>query len=191
MNNKKIKRLLFLFFLIDAILFGVYGYLYYVVDSKNKETAALYIVSHQAASEKEKIQGLIRTLKDTEKDRNKLSGYFVTKINAVTFIEQIEKIGKDAGIDLSVNSVSDGAKDSGTIQLSFSAAGNFPDMYRLIALIESMPYKATLKKVDVQAASDSKEGGKNWKGNFIVSLESFAPASAASPATDSDAPAKK
>lgn len=157
---------------------GVYGYLFYVVGNKNAETAVLYTTSHQQASDKEKIQGLERTLKDTEKERSNLSTYFVTKRNAVTFIEQIEQTGKSAGVDLSVNSVSDDAKGGETTQLTFSAAGAFPDIYRLTALIESMPYKVTIKKVDMQTLSDQKNG-TIWKGNFVVTLESFVATSAA------------
>lgn len=189
MNNKKIKRLLAIFFLVDILFLGVYGYLFYVVDSKNRETAALYTASHQAASDKEKIQGLERTLKETEKERNNLSGYFVTKTNAVTFIEQIEKIGKNANVSLTVNSVSDDVKDNGAIQLNFSAVGSFPDMYRLIALVESMPYKVTLKKANVLRVVDQAV----WRGDFVVKLESFTVANATTspPTRASDSTTKK
>lgn len=179
MNTKKNKRLLALFSLINIMFLGVYGYLFYVVASKNTETVVLYTTSHQQASDKEKIQELDRTIKDTEKERNNLSAYFVTKTSAVTFIEQIEKIGKNAGVDLSVNSVSGDAKGGGTTQLAFSAAGTFSDIYRLIALVESMPYKVTLKKADMQVTSDQKDGSTIWKGGFVVTLESFVATSAA------------
>lgn len=178
MNNKKIKKLLAVFFLVDVVLLCVYGYLFFVITDKNKETAALYLTSHQQSSDKEKIQGLARMLKESENDRKKLSEYFVTKTNAVAFIEQIEKIGKDVGVGLTVNSVSDAAKDKGSIELSFSATGSFPDMYRLIALVESMPYKVTLKKMDMQRAGDLKEG-ISWKGNFAVVLDGFVSANSA------------
>ncbi len=167
MKNKKIKNLLAVFFLADIALLGAYGYLFFAAESKNKETAALYGASNERNSSKEKIQGLLRALEDTEKEREKLSEYFAAKTSAVAFIEQIEKLGKNAGVDLSVSSVSDGAKGGGAIELAFSATGSFSDMYRLIALIESIPYKVMLKKVDIQRMNDSGA----WKGNFTVTLE--------------------
>lgn len=187
MKNKKIKRLLGIFFLADSMLLGVYGYLYFVADSKNTETSAFYIASHQAVSDKERIHELERTLKDTENERNKISEYFVTKTNAVTFIEQIEKVGKNAGVDLTVNSVSDEAKDAGAIQLSFSAAGSFPDIYRLVALVESMPYKVTLKKANISRAGDQ----TLWKGDFTVKMESFSAENATTTPQSSGDAAKK
>lgn len=172
MNTKKIKRNLAVFFFINIILLSVYGYLFYVVENKNAETAVLYTISHQQASDQEKIQGFGRTLKETEKERNNLSEYFAAKTSAVTFIEQIEKIGKSAGVDLSVNSVSDEVKGGATTQLTFSAEGSFSALYRLIALVESMPYKVAMKKADIQIG-DSKDTIEIWKGNFSVVLESF------------------
>lgn len=133
----------------------------------------LYAASHQQTSDKEKTKELARMLKETEKDRNKLSEYFITKTNAVTFIEQVEKIGKDIGVNLSTNAIADGAKDSGAIEFSFSATGSFRNIYQLIALIESMPYKATIKKADIQKMSDQNESSGKWKGNFIMMLWGF------------------
>jgi hypothetical protein len=185
MNTKKVKRLLAMFFLTDLLLLGVYGYLFFMTNAKTEKTTALYLASRQAASDKEKIHALERMLKETEKERARLSEYFVTKTNAVTFIEQIEKIGKNADVDLTVNSVSGETKDSGAIALNFSATGSFSALYRLIALVESMPYKATLKKTDMQR-SDQKEKAA-WKGNFTVMLESFA----AGDATTTPAETKK
>jgi Tfp pilus assembly protein PilO len=192
MNSKKIKRFIIVFSFINIVLFGMYGYLFYVVNDKNKETAVLYAASHQQAADKEKIQGLERTLKDTAKDRDSISKYFVSKTNAVTFIEQIEKVGKSANVVLSVNTVSDDAKDMGGIQLSFSATGGFSDIYRLIALVESLPYKVTLKKTDIQKTEERKEGVAVWKGNFTVMLESFTqPNTTTTPAEISSGAAKK
>jgi hypothetical protein len=192
MNSKKSKSHFVIFFLLNIALFCAYGYLFFVVDSKNKATTLLYSASHQAASDKEKIRGLERTLKDTEEDRNKLSEYFVTKTSAVAFIERIENLGKSAGVELSVNSVSDAAKNSGVLQLDFSATGSFSNMYRLMALVESMPYKVTLKKASMQKIGDQQEVTGDWKGDFMVTLESFVATSAAiAPAEASSGVAKK
>lgn len=191
MNSKKIKRFITVFSFINIVLFGMYGYLLYVVNDKNKETAVLYAASHQQAADKEKIQGLERTLKDTARDRDSISKYFVSKTNAVTFIEQIENVGKSANVILSVNTVSDEAKDVGGIQLSFSATGGFSDIYRLIALVESLPYKVTLKKTDIQKVDERKEGNAVWKGNFVVTLESFTPSNATTTPAESGGAAKK
>jgi hypothetical protein len=171
MSNKKTKRLLISFSLLNVALLGVCGYAFFFVQTKTIETAALYDISHTHASDKEKTQALARTLKETEKDRRVLSEYFVSKTSAVTFIEQIENIGKNAGVSLKVSSVSDEAKGSGGVQLSFSANGPFPEMYRLIALIESMPYKVTVKRANIQKMEG--QGSVVWSGDFAVTLESF------------------
>lgn len=173
MNNKQIKKILAVFFCIDMGLLAVYGYLFFVVNAKNKETTILYTASHEQTSDKEKIQALFRVLRDTEEDREKLSKYFITKMGAVTFIEQIEKIGKNAGVQLSVNTVSDEESGGGAIQISFGANGSFAHMQHLIALVESMPYKVTIKKADIQKIDEQKDGQAVWKGTFNVVLESF------------------
>lgn len=180
MKNQKIKRLLTAFILIDLLILGVYGYLFFTVNSKNKEIAALYAVSHKEASDNERIKELLRTLKETEKERNMLSAYFITKTNAVAFIERIEMIGKNADVNVTINSVADGEKDKSALQLNFSATGNFPNMYHFIALIESTPYKIALKKADIQKMTDR----ARWKGDFLVSLESFAASSPAATSTE-------
>lgn len=182
MNNKKVKSLLIIFSLINTVLLSTYGYLLFVMKSKNNESTVLYMASHQAASDKERTQELARMLKETEADRKKISSYFFTKANAVTLIEQIENIGKSAGVDLAVNSVSDEAKDTGVTQLSFSATGSFAALYRLVALTESMPYKITLKRVDIQEMNNQTQSGIGWKGNFTIMLGSFVSTKDAVPA---------
>lgn len=187
MNNKPIKRLLTIFFTVNMALLGAYAYLLYAVQTKNKESSALYTLSHDQILDKGKIQELERALKETEKERGKFYEYFMNATNAVAFIEQIEKLGKSASVSLSVSSVSDGIKEDGTIQLGFSATGSFVNLYRLMALVESLPYKITLKKVDFQK-SDGGEEGADWKGNFMVILESFTPTN---PAVAAIVPVKK
>lgn len=191
MSNKKIKSLLGIFFFLNAMLIGMYGYLLYAVQDKNQETTVLYSTSHQQASDKEKIKELERTLKETEKDRIKLSEHFITKANAVSFIEQIEKVGRSAEVNLSVNSVSDDVKNNTGIQLSFSALGSFSDIYRLIALVEAMPYKISLKKTALQRVGNPKEIGAAWKGDFTLAVENFTSAAVAAPQEDASAEKEK
>jgi hypothetical protein len=187
MKNNKIQRLLVIFFLINVILFGIYGHLLYSMQTKNKETAALYTASHEEDSDKEKIRELSRVLEDTKKERDNLSEYFVANTNAVTFIEQIEKVGKTAGVELTVLSVSDETKENGVVELGFSAIGGFTHLYHLIAIVESMPYKVVIKKADIQKTMEKtagqhggqKEGAVMWAGNFTVTLESFIATNAA------------
>lgn len=178
MNNKSTKRIFALFFTINLAMICTYGYLFFVMKSKNAKTSELFVASHSRATDKEKNQGLERMLKDTETERKKLSEYFITKKNAVSFIEQMEKIGKSAHVALSVNSVSDEAKDTGVINLNFSVMGSFSNIFRFIELVDTVPYKVTIKKMDIQAVNDQKEENLKWSGSFTVMLESFVMATA-------------
>ncbi|MBI2120032.1 MAG: hypothetical protein HYT94_00210 [Parcubacteria group bacterium] len=169
MNQSKTKKLFIVSLVLIVSLILAYGAIWYSVHVKQKETATLYAASNQQESDQEKIRELEGTLKDTKESRAKLDEYFIQKANTVTFIEYIEQLGKDAGVALTVSSVTDAPKGSVGIQLDFSAAGSFSGLYRLIALVELMPYKIALKKADVQRV----ETDGQWRGNFTIMLESF------------------
>lgn len=173
MRDQRTKKLLIAFFIVNTILFGMCGFLIYSVESKNKKTSALYAASEQQVSDQEKIQNLKQILKETEGDRKKLDEYFITKTNTVSFIEKMKQVSRDASVDLSINSISDGEKNTDGVSLGFSAKGSFSSLYRLIVLVELMPYKITFKKIDIQKTDILGEWTKGWNGNFIITLESF------------------
>lgn len=169
MNTSKAKNFFVTTLFMNVVLAASYGFLIYSTSKIQKETTELYTASHQRESDQERIQALKQALKETEVDRAKIDEYFIQKADTVMFIEHIEKIGKDAGVVLSVNSVTDAPKGSIGVQLDFSAVGEFSNIYQLVALIESMPHKIIFKKTDIQKT----ETDGLWKGVFTITLESF------------------
>jgi hypothetical protein len=174
MNDKKTQKLLLILFFANMALLGAYGYLSFSVKEKNKQTTLLYFATRQAESSTEEIRKFERTMKETEIERGKLSSYFVPETNPIAFIEQMEKIAKSTGVDLSIRSVFGDTKNDESVSLDFFATGNFSNLYRLVALVESVPYKVGIKKAILQkSVIDQETGQMLWSGDFTITLESF------------------
>lgn|SRR3989344_374565 len=114
-------------------------------------------------------------LRETEADRLELAQLFVTEDTVVSFLEELELLGRRAGIVLELSSVQP-IKDT-SLNFFFEVSGSFTDIYEFVKLSELLPHKLAVDKVDIRKVDGFiDEGGKPlpiWKGAVTLSLKSF------------------
>jgi hypothetical protein len=172
MPSKQTQKLIAVFFFVNVVFACLYGVLFFSIRQKNAQTTEIYSSLYKKESEKGTLESTAKSLADTVEQRKILDSYFVTPMQAVSFIEKVEKLGGYSNTQMVLSSVTPPKKQGEGLLLGWSASGRFEDIYRLFALIEKMPYR-----MSVQTAIISKAGTENnperWTGSFSVVLESY------------------
>src|SRR3989344_809666 len=87
------------------------------------------------------------------------------------FIEDLEGVGRDSGVDVRVESANLAAspKDAGP-SLHLEARGNFSSVFKYSLLLENLPYEIVFEKIDID-----KVVGEDapWRGDYIIKLLSY------------------
>jgi len=108
---------------------------------------------------------------DTKNERFLIEKTFINRDELVTFIEDLEGVGRDSGVDVRVESANLAAspKDAGP-SLHLEARGNFSSVFKYSLLLENLPYEIVFEKIDID-----KVGGEDapWRGDYIIKLLSY------------------
>ncbi len=163
---------------INALLLCAYGFMVFTTNERKLKTLQLHSSLYEQTSEKEEIRLMEKSIADSVETRKFLASYFVTPTDAVSFIGQIEKLGGYANVDLKIDSVTPPLKSNSPFLLSFSAKGEFDNMYRLFSLIGEMPYRIFVKNMTLTkeiSSTDQVSSSDLWDGSFTIVLESYLP----------------
>lgn len=162
---------------IAALIFNLaaiclYGFLFWSVKEKNERVS-------QAANDielKEKQvenAGALRLLaEDTALLREKVDSYIVGKDEAVSFIEMLESLGMERGVDVSVESVeaADAVGDfpAQELRLALRAEGSWRNILSFLGLVELLPYETRVSRVSLSRGAETEVGA--WNGSITVSV---------------------
>lgn len=152
---------------------GVYSYFFSQVRSKNESASLMNQDVEIALSRQDQIQELKKTLARTEIERQSIDSHFVENDNPTIFLESLEYLGKQSGTMFTLSSVLEvKEKDKPSrLEAGFKASGSFAQIYKLILLIENMPYEVEFKNVSLNAGISQTES--LWEINGIINLISF------------------
>lgn len=152
--------------------------IHYVISQKKTNIESLGV--SLAISEKAESGNLSmkRLFDNTKEERKELDSYFITKDDAVSFIELIENLSRTAGVKISVNNVSveqSAPKEQFEhVTVSASASGSFSNLYWLLSLLENVPIKLDITKfVFEESPNSEKDKNKEWKMDITVEALKF------------------
>ena len=90
---------------------------------------------------------------NTESKRLELESHFVTSDELVSFIEYIESLDTISGGTLVIDEVDVGDEQGEPVlKVSLSASGKYKEIYKLLSLIETMPYEVSIPTFDLSVA---------------------------------------
>lgn len=176
-RTKKEKILITCVSLCFLGLFMLYSYVFIDIKSKNEHTALLSEEIATMTREQDEIDNLKKTVAFTETKRSDLSTHFVDGSNPAPFLDAIENLGVSSDTVVVITSVEQ-PKQSNTLGVSFLATGSFDSIYRLIRLLENLPYKIKIEKVFLSKKSSPQVDAKipvrqEWTANITFTLISF------------------
>jgi len=173
---KKIPHITFLLISIAvlAITILLYAYLHYSIQA----SASRAILGRQTVRTEEVNIGQVRTAEKiyskTVMDRKRISSFFISSKNAISFIESIEKLGSYAGSKATISGVSADEVDSlpdgsfAKISAHIEATGSWASILRTLRLSETLPYQVSISSVSLGGTGQAWGISYNIVSNMIV-----------------------
>lgn len=178
MKSKKTFLIVLAFALLSWIAFFILVWRFNTAMALITELAQ----EEQLESRKDASVSLIeRTVEELADEQAILESYLVTEDTVVDFIQSIESVAQDGGVDLDVNLVNfEGVKAPGEqtadeeadqiLQIQMVSLGNWVDTFQFIALVENMPYSIQFERASLQLQETQLEGGEGalieWRGDY-------------------------
>jgi hypothetical protein len=113
-----------------------------------------------------------RITEETAIERDKLDSYFISSNDVVSFIKEIENLANLADVSIEINSVSIGdyveeQKKSDVIEvldLDINLSGSWSGSFHFISLLEEMPNKISVERLNLSAKESSNNKTTKWDG---------------------------
>jgi hypothetical protein len=97
----------------------------------------------------------------------KVDNFVISEDDLVLFIESLEKIGQTVGVEVLVDSV----QEVEGVTFLVKASGSFDSLYRLISLVDVMPYPVLIEDLKLESLPDTVGLTKNiWQADINLRL---------------------
>jgi Tfp pilus assembly protein PilO len=178
MKQFKITKQILVFTVFLAFASVVFYILFFNnIKEKNNTISAIANDIDIAIQKETKLKSVKDIIKDTKQGREKIDTYFIKDDEIINFIEEIEKIGRDIGVDVEIISVSISDSKlqqdniSELLNLSLEAQGQWGRVFHFLAFIENLPFKINILTMNLTAiykGGGKKESSGIWKGFFSI-----------------------
>jgi hypothetical protein len=169
---KTTQRIVIYLLLLNIVLIGANWFISSKVNNNNIEISNLADELNQQLIKEKQLDSFKKIAEDTTAERGKLDSYFISPNGIVSFIKEIENLAFVAGVSIGINSVEVEEylikkRSSNTLELldlELNFTGSWNNSFYFISLLEEMPYKIFIYKLDVDAQKDDQENTTGWKG---------------------------
>jgi hypothetical protein len=151
--KRNLNILLILCILLTTASVGVYVYLFKKI---NQFKSDVVVINQKILTEEANLKNLEtaeKNLKTIVDEGDKLATLYIDHENIVDFIQMVESLIKKGNLIGQVVSVSDVASqdldymNKEKLMLVINAKGDWLDVYKLVGLLEKLPYKASVENV--------------------------------------------
>lgn len=169
MKDKKLIIFFAAIILADVAAVFLWFYLYSKIEERQAGIAE--IINNITFSEvnAQNLKLLKSQMEEASGDKEKIDKVFLEKKDIVSFMEYLEKTGKDIGVLVDFNSVKLGDTGKEKPYFQFSLNGKFENVFRFLVLLENVPYQIIFNRIDM---SKNEEKGV-WGANAGISLASY------------------
>ncbi|PIT91056.1 hypothetical protein COU17_02390 [Candidatus Kaiserbacteria bacterium CG10_big_fil_rev_8_21_14_0_10_49_17] len=142
---------------------GAYWYIFSKIRTVNVESAAVALELDLEVKRDAFLRSVKKMLQDLSSQKSEVSSHFVQRNGVVDFIKEVEALGKFSGTVVNVNSVTVQKNDNTNateeeLLVSFRAAGSWGNTYKLLSLVETMPYALTLDRAHLEKTDEAEDG---------------------------------
>ncbi len=170
--RRKTKELLVIALVLNVAVVGGYIFLFIGVKEKNERISVLVNEIEAKVAEENTHSSIRAIVAQTVKQRNQLAKYSIAKEEAVSFIELLERTGREIGVSVNITSVRETEIPETPVfehlTLALTATGTWPGVVRFLGRLESLPYEA---KVTQAAVSKTDTYAGSW--NISLSLSAL------------------
>ena len=158
--------------LLDLLLSAGGWYVYASASRAHASAAGLAEAIRAAEAKQEAARTIGTAFADIEDDRATIDAAFIDPQTQVRFIEDLERMADRAGVALSIESASLPQSADGYPSFRLTASGSFSDVYRFLALLETMKFFIAFDGVQLKKADK-----QPWSAAIQFQLLSFTAAS--------------
>jgi hypothetical protein len=91
----------------------------------------------------------------------KIDKYFITNRSAIVLIEELDRIGSETGVALTVGQAGDSATE---LKLNLTTEGSFPQTIKFLQVLETLPYASLVERLELR------KGDKVWQSTFTLRI---------------------
>ncbi len=173
------KKIIALLTAIVLILLSAQYFLYVEISTKNKKISEMVNNLDSQENRQDYLISMQNLLNSMSSDIDAINGSIVSSDADVQFIEYLESLARDNGVNIKIDSLSfeDSAILKGTNVTSFkikaSTFGSWRGTYAFLSQLESMQYKVKINKFSAVSQSTDlgdqiKKSTGEWKSNFEI-----------------------
>ncbi|MEX0672607.1 MAG: type 4a pilus biogenesis protein PilO [Candidatus Paceibacterota bacterium] len=161
--------------LVVLVVSGIVIGFFYEIRSVNSEANA---IAEQVRVERERQQrseSVQETLENNVQEINSLGSYIVGADETPDFLSMVEEVGTQSGATISTESVEtldeDESDQGELLQMNVVISGSWQEVYRSVALIETLPFKITVTAFNFSQKSTGEEEGPAIQWEAKVKLD--------------------
>ena len=173
MKFQSIKILILMIVCNLAAIAGYYFLFQYIV-TQTQSSSDLINTINLSEQKNSHLSSLRTMVKDTEEERQQLSGLLLSNDAEVSFIEQVETLAKKSGLESktdSVSSVAGIASTTNIFNMQIETTGSWSNTMYFLNQIENLPYD-----IHIEGSSLNKQdlinnpAGSAWMATFNISV---------------------
>ncbi len=174
MNKIPHNVLLSVSIIVTITVVALYVYMHYAIQASISRAV---LGGEIVRVEKESINqeaSMKDTYLKTVEERKKVINMFISSLEAVSFIESIEKLGSYTGSDVVLSSVKSDSADSmasnsfAKINAHLEVSGSWTAVMRALHLAETLPYQVSMSNIKLNSSGFGKDVKKTWKLSFDI-----------------------
>lgn len=159
--------------IVLAVVMFAYGAWYRAIANESEHSAALSLEIETKAAARNRTSALRETLGKLASDEALVAKYFVSSDTVVSFLEELQRHGTEAGATVDVLSVSSESDDEQQVlRVTLHIAGSFRGVMNAVGRIEYAPYDLSVQTLSLQSRSSggSEEGASTttWDGSLTI-----------------------
>lgn len=172
----KSQKVFFTVLCANLLMVSIYSYIFIEIRQKNQLIIETSSAIETLTAQKESLKSVEKTVSETSSLREKIDKYFIPKDGVVQFLDSIESLG--AGNNLAIKIVSVSVDPSSVspdifemVNVRIEVSGAWSDAYRFAALVELMPFKISVGRVNLEKISvKGDKAGLLWKGSLDIGV---------------------
>ena len=136
--------------LLTVLVFGIYGYFFFLLNQTRQSVVSLTNEISSMESDEAESNQIQKQLSDTDAQHTILISYFVDVNNPIPFEEAIEGYGKETNTKVVFQQLQVGTGPN-KLNTSFAVEGTFANTYKFLTLLESAPYELSVNNLSFQS----------------------------------------
>lgn len=166
----KTIRSVVIFTLMLVFVIVAYTLLFGEIGATNRAISIKEDSISQASEQESKLDDLLISVEETQEKRDALQKYILTDSGIVAFLEGIESLERQTSAAIEVRSIEKKVNENlafiEELSIDINVEGSWKGVYHTFLLLETLPYKVKITRLQFNESSDNDTGAYAWRGDF-------------------------